>query len=721
MKPLLAFTALLLCLHAQETAPASRGPQLPVPLRPASGPAWRVDRDEWKAVQAADYDAWFAEMDRWRREYLPSIKYNGAEYDRPELKWTQRNFIQPQMMVEDRYFYDPATRKYTVDRYLDDLDRRYGGIDSVLIWPVYPNIGIDNRNQYDMHRDMPGGIPALREMVGQFHRRGVKVFFPAMPWDNGTRAEGMPAAETTARLLAEIGADGVNGDTMSGVPKSYRTASDQLGHPLALEPEGAPQRDEGLMWNSQSWGYWTYPFVPQVSKLKWLEPRHLVNVCNRWARDHTDDLQFAFFNGAGFETWENIWGIWNGLTPRDAEAVRRVAKIERSFADLLTSPDWRPYIQTSRYGTFATRFPKGGAALWAIVNRNEYGLTGEQMRVGHAAGRRYFDLWHGVELRPRVDGDSAALSFEMEARGFGAILALDSGVQWPNLEAVLQPMRQWSQQPLASFAREWKFLPQRVVDIPPTKPASGSPRGMVRIPGGEFDFQVTGLAIEGFNWIGLDVQYAWEDAPRRSHRAPVSIKPFYIDAHPVTNAEFKRFLDASRYRPADDHNFLRDWKNGTYPQGWGNKPVTWVSLEDARAYATWAGKRLPHEWEWQYAAQGSDGRIYPWGNSWDAAMVPEPVRGRDLPGPADVDAHPRGASPFGVADLVGNVWQWTDEYVDEHTRAAILRGGSYYTPQGAEWYFPQAYRLDQHGKYLLMAPAKDRAGTVGFRCVVDGQ
>jgi hypothetical protein len=57
-----------------------------------------------------------------------------------------------------------------------------------------------------------------------------------------------------------------------------------------------------------------------------------------------------------------------------------------------------------------------------------------------------------------------------------------------------------------------------------------------------------------------------------------------------------------------------------------------------------------------------------------------------------------------VLDLVGNVWQWTDEWEDDHTRAAIPRGGSHYQPQGARWYFPQAYRLSQHGKYLLMAP-----------------
>jgi formylglycine-generating enzyme required for sulfatase activity len=70
-------------------------------------------------------------------------------------------------------------------------------------------------------------------------------------------------------------------------------------------------------------------------------------------------------------------------------------------------------------------------------------------------------------------------------------------------------------------------------------------------------------------------------------------------------------------------------------------------------------------------------------------------------------------------DLTGNIWQWTDEYVDDHTRAAVLRGGSFYRPSGSGWYFPRNTRLDQHAKYLLIAPSKDRSPTLGFRCVVD--
>ena len=72
-----------------------------------------------------------------------------------------------------------------------------------------------------------------------------------------------------------------------------------------------------------------------------------------------------------------------------------------------------------------------------------------------------------------------------------------------------------------------------------------------------------------------------------------------------------------------------------------------------------------------------------------------------------------------MLDLVGNVWQWTDEFQDPHTRAAVLKGGSHYRPEKSNWYFPQARQLNQHGKYLLLAPSVDRSACIGFRCVAD--
>ena len=683
----------------------------------------------------ADFSSWLSEIRHWRQERLVRIGYNGAQYDRPELKWTQSSFLQPQMMVEDRFFYDPIAGKYTVDRYLDDLEKRYGGIDSVLVWHTYPNIGLDDRNQNDLLRDMPGGIAGLKQMVADFHRRGVRVLFPIMLWDRGTHEYTAADWDLTARLLADIGADGINGDTMRGLPRAYRDASDRTGHVLALEPEVGLESDEMLIWNNLTWGYWRYTSapaaaggapargpalpVPTVSRYKWLETRHMVNICRRWARDKTDDLQHAFFNGIGYETWENIWGIWNQIPDRHAEALRRIAKIERKFAGLLISPDWEPHTPVLQPAVYASKFPSGPQTIWTFINRNEYDVLGRQIQVPHQQGVRYYDLWNGVELQPEVHAGSATLSFPIEAHGYGAVLAAASPVD--GLDAFLPQMAALAKTPLSTFSAERRTMPQRVADIAPTARPSSTPAGMVKIPAGTFDFNVSGIMIEGENEIGVDVQYPWENSPRRHHSRRMTMKSYYIDKYPVTNAEFKKFVDAAHYRPADAHNFLKDWQNGTYPQGWADKPVTWVSLEDARAYAAWAGKRLPHEWEWQYAAQGSDGRTYPWGNQRDPAAVPTPDTGHVMQPAADVNAHPKGASPFGVEDLTGNVWQWTDEWLDDHTRAGILRGGSHYQPQGSHWYFPQAYKLNEHGKYLLIAPSKDRSGGVGFRCVVDSE
>ena len=661
------------------------------------------------------HQTWLTAMRRWRSERRIRVGYDDSLYDLPALRWTQSSFIQPQMMAHDRYFFDPAEGRYTVDRYLDDLETRYGGIDAVLIWPVYPNLGIDDRNQLDMIRSMPGGVNGVRQLVAEFHHRGVRVLFPMTLWDEGTRDPGEPWPQAIAKLMAAIGADGVNGDTQDGVPRAFPDAAAKIGHPLAYEPEvGAP--DEAIAYNAMNWGYYKFVFVPGVDRFRWFEPRHMVHVSDRMARDKTDDLQFAFFNGEGWESWENVWGIWNGITLRDAEAARRVATIERAAATFLTSVDWEPYFPMLHYGVYASRWPLGGEAVWTIVNRNEYDISGPQMTV--EPGFRYFDLYHGTQLQPTTLGGKLTLSFDIEARGYGAIFA-SKGAPPPAVAHLMDQMKAMTSKPLAGLSNQWTVLPQRIEAMHPTSSDSAVPTDMIKIPEAEFLFEVHGIEIEGAEKIGVDVQYPWEDAPRLFHEHSMHIAAFWIDKYPVSNEQFKRFLDATRYAPTDTLNFLRDWKDGNYPRGWADKPVTWVSREDAEAYAAWAGKRLPHEWEWQYAAQGTDGRLYPWGNAWNPAAVPTPDKGRTMRGPDDVSAHANGASGFGVMDMVGNVWQWTDAFVDEHTRAAVLRGGSYYQPQGSLWYFPQAHKLTQHGKLLLMAPGMDRSGAVGFRCVKD--
>jgi gamma-glutamyl hercynylcysteine S-oxide synthase len=674
----------------------------------------------------AETPAWLEGLKAWRADRRTRLRYDGSQYDRSDLEWTQHVFTQVQVLVWDRSLYDPEKGEYTVDRFLNETEHRLGKLDAVLIWHVYPNLGVDDRNQFDLLRDLPGGLPGLRRVVEQFHQRGVKVFFPILAWDSGTRDEGGSPSAAIAQALRDVRADGINFDTLETVPAPFRAASDSIGQPLALEPQFQP-RDESIAWTNISWNDWVtwegrqYPFVPEVSRTKWLESRHTVSVTDRFTRDKTDSLQHAFFNGQGYAVLENLWGFWYGMNPNDAEAVLRFTAIERTMAENLRSPDWQPHAPTLQDGVFASRFPANSSTLWTMVNRNEYDVAGSQLQVPYHAGVHYYDLWHGVELKPFLQGSIATLSLDIEGRGFGAVLAEDQNPPGGSLTSLLASMAERSRRPLASYSREWKPAPQTMVESKATKSASAAPFGMVMIPGGDYDFKVHGIEIEGGNDPGADVQYPWEDSARRYHHHQLHLHGFYMDRTPVSNAEFKKFLTATSYHPKDDHNFLRDWKNGSYPEGWENKPVTWISIEDARSFAVWAGKRLPHEWEWQYAAQSADGRIYPWGNDWNPQAVPPADHGRTMTAPANLGALPSGASSFGILDFVGTVSQWTDEFRDEHTRAAVVRGGAAYQPRGSIWYFPQTYRLDEHQKYLLMSPGRDRAGTIGFRCVVDAQ
>jgi iron(II)-dependent oxidoreductase len=674
----------------------------------------------------AESAAWLAGLQSWRAERLRAMRFDDADYKRADLAWTQHVFSQVQLLVWDRSIYDPETRKYTPEKFLAETEARIGSIDAVLLWHVYPNIGVDDRNQFDLLRDLPGGLTALKNLVDEFHRHHVRVFFPILAWDSGTREESTPPFVALTQLLKEIGADGINFDTLESVPAEFRAASANAQHPLALEPQ-FEIRDESLAWSTLGWNDWVtwedvpYPFIPMVNKSRWLEPRHMVNVTDRFTRDKTDSLQHAFFNGAGYATLENLWGFWSAMTPHDAEALLCFTRIERAFAENLVSVDWQPHAPTLQAGVFASKFPGASRTLWTMVNRNEFDVVGEQLRVPFHRGLRYYDLWHGHELRPVFHGEEATLQFPIEGLGFAAVLSTEEAPDAPSLQPLLAFMAERSKRPLGSYPRTWSAASQTIVEIPRTKPVPTAPEGMLAIPEADYDFSVLGVEIEGGNDPGVDVQYSWEDSARRSHRSRVHISRFFIDRMPVTNSQYKKFLDATHYHPTDDHNFLRDWSNDNFPAGWANKPVTWVSLEDARAYAAWAGKRLPHEWEWQYAAQSLDGRLYPWGNNWDPRALPPPDHGRTRAPLSDADAYPNSASPFGVLDLVGNVSQWTDEYQDAHTRAAILRGGAAYQPHGSIWYFPQTYRLNEHQKFLLMAPGRDRAGTIGFRCVVDSQ
>jgi formylglycine-generating enzyme required for sulfatase activity len=145
------------------------------------------------------------------------------------------------------------------------------------------------------------------------------------------------------------------------------------------------------------------------------------------------------------------------------------------------------------------------------------------------------------------------------------------------------------------------------------------------------------------------------DGEQPQHR--LYLPDYFIAKTPVTNAQYAAFVDATGYRQPDH------WKGGKPPKGKEDHPVVYVSWYAAMTFCDWLSEvtsklyRLPSEAEWEKAARGTDGRIYPWGNEWNPKRCNSKEGGQG--GTTPVGAYPQGASPYGLLDMAGNVWEWT--------------------------------------------------------------
>jgi formylglycine-generating enzyme required for sulfatase activity len=243
------------------------------------------------------------------------------------------------------------------------------------------------------------------------------------------------------------------------------------------------------------------------------------------------------------------------------------------------------------------------------------------------------------------------------------------------------------EKPVSLAAGETRTVHARLERIAPAVAS-----GMVRVPAGEFHY--------GCN-ASVDSQCDDDEKPGKR----VTLPAFTIDKTEVTVSAYEACVNAGACTKPNTGTYCNWGKSGR-----GDHPINCVDWNQAKAYCSWAGKRLPTEQEWEKAARGTDGRKYPWGNQ--SASCARAVMNDGGTGCGDnktwpVGSKPSGASPYGAQDMAGNVWEWTSDWYDSKKKGRVLRGGSWY---GGAWFVRASNR------YRRGPSARYYNDGYGFRC-----
>lgn len=712
--------------------------------------------------------------------------------NREDQQWIKHSYVGHFVHAWYDYFYDQTRNKYSFLDFHSWTQKLYGGDDYSIIWYGFPVLGLDQRNQFDLLRVLPGGIEGFEKVVQTVGKDGGKILVGYNPWDlpaaenplfNSTRLEDHFAG--LQEITSQTGISGIMLDTRSENYLPLQIAMDSTADGFVVFPEGmsVPKQMQYTV-VGRVHGALSHP--PMLNLVKFILPDYAI-FRQVIIEEQPVYREFAvsFFNGYGVEIHSNIPQQTKWLEDM-YEYLGRTTRILKENTNAFTKGIYTPLLPTATDNVWVNEWRGQQKTIYTIYSELPKGFNGVLCEVFPEEGYHFVDLWNHKPAVTRRLGGKFLIDITLEGYDQGLAGTDNEGVNgcFARLPEMLDVKLNSAEYELEISAKEgtkillWKNNPSysktpyelpigdntisldqfedyenskwviqlfdqnnllldEVIVLSPnyepdspsrrnlenidaskslTKPVllsesinsidAGDTKGMVLVPSGTLHFKAEHIG----DWF---IPHPLEDIDK-----DFIMSSYYIDKYPVTNIEFKKFLDESGYTPVDNENFLAHWEKGEIPVGQENFPVVYVNIDDARAYAKWAGKRLPTEKEWQYAAQAGDDRLWPWGNERELGNRRcNPGNGIMEP----VGKYPLGANPLGIEDLVGSVWQMTNDVYKAGTITyGILKGGSYFTTKSSWWYVQGGpLPLINRQQYIFVSPGYERNATVGFRCVMD--
>lgn len=232
----------------------------------------------------------------FQKRYLYDVKdFDDTLYKRKDLAWIRKAYVMHLMMAWDKDFYDDTKGGFQLKNFYEKGVKQFGGDDVLCVWPTWPTLGVDQRNQFDLYRDLPGGLPGLRSAANDLRSAGTKLFVAYNPWDESTRAEGHIKGLTD--LLSGTSADGVVLDTKGESSSELQDAADGVKPGVIMYSEGmaVPKDMQGII-SGRVHNALYYP--PMLNLNKFIRPDFAIfRVAEVYKEPIQREYAVAFFNG----------------------------------------------------------------------------------------------------------------------------------------------------------------------------------------------------------------------------------------------------------------------------------------------------------------------------------------------------------------------------------------------------------------------------------------
>ncbi len=752
-------------------------------------PGGSIQYTIWMETFMGDWQNGLLKIFRDRKLYDVE-NFEDSLYHRPDLQWIRNAYTMHLMMCWDKFFYDPIKNKYLIDDFVARGNKLYGGDDIISIWPTWPTLGLDQRNQFDLFNDLPGGLDSIKSISDYLSRQKKHLFVSYNPWDVDTRT--IDHYKGLSWLIDNTKSDGVVLDTQGSSSVALQNAADSVRKGVIMYSEGmaVPKDMQGIIAGRVHNALY-YP--PMLNLNKYIQPGFAIfRVAELYKEPINREFCTSFFNGYGTEL--NIMAPGQpAWVEQQYELLFKTSTLLKQLSDHFNSSTSKPLIETIHDSIWVNEWPTNQSTVYTIYSMIPEGFQDLLFEVKAKENWHFVDLYHHKLLSPVLKNSKYFIEVETDAfhkkylgtNNEGAVdcilhapklinlirnnnlltIKVDSNFKAQNKNCKINIYKSNPSPANKPFVFNYAdqiinienyfnrfegslivqvvqnsddreiLLDEDIVELPAGEPRLNAAmiefkndklmitKGMVSIPSGSFIFKQT----HGDDFIPY---------PTFTDSSIILLNHYWMDKYPVTNKQFFEFINASNYSPTDKHNYLKHWVNNKPLKEDQNKPVVNISYEDASAFAKFYNKSLPTEIEWQYAAQTSALNEWPWKQDKPVTRTCEEITstlsvahingidsglcnlGNGIL--ENVGAHPRGINPFGLEDLVGSVWQYTqDIYTSGSYQYIILKGGSYYKPSGSWWYVQSGPRELTYAQYLLrVSQGFERNNTVGFRCVI---